>query len=104
MTPTKCWKDVGKQELPLTQWESKCRRQFGSSYKLKHNFITWFYPQIPVLPSVDGKPVSMREYFPQSLEQLSLQFGKRPCSGGLSEKKALARLSLVDRQQRAVWQ
>lgn len=45
------------------------------------------------LPNVDGKPVSMREHLPQSLEPPSLQLAKKPCSGGLSGQKALVMVS-----------
>lgn len=45
------------------------------------------------LPNVDGKPVSMREHLPQSLEQPSLQLAKKPCSGSLSGQKALVMVS-----------
>lgn len=45
------------------------------------------------LPNVDGKPVSMREHLPQSLEQPSLQLAKKPCSGSLSGQQALVMVS-----------
>lgn len=105
---TKCWRDVGKWELPLmcgnTQWKSKWRRQWSSVYKWKHNLPTWSYSQAPILPNVDGNPVSMREHFPRSLEQLSLQLAKQPCSGAYPHRRHRWWWALVSRQHRAVWQ